>query len=344
MRRTKRSLIRFRARVITNSSRPTKKRLRVGDPAAGLVGADRQGGHRRGHRLAGQARIEVEHRAADAAGGEGDDHRLADRAREADDQRRDDARHGRRDDDAQARDALARAEAVRRLAQRVGHGVHRVLGDRRDERRDQDADGNAGAGHVEERRRSRADDGRSTRGVSTVSVKKPSTTLGIAARTSRIGLTVRAHAGPGVLGQEDRRAESERRGDEHRDAGDDERAGDDREQVVVAGPRLPRAADQAARIDLVMNTTAWPMSVRTISIEISTAVAAATKKSRPDDQLTPAPAGCCRAGRSTVSGAACWEAVTCPLECWRSGHGKLSTHAGRRWPACVLGGGVSVGA
>ena len=47
-------------------------------------------------------------------------------------------------DDAHARGALARAEAERGLAQRAGHRVHRVLGDRRDERRDEDAHREAG--------------------------------------------------------------------------------------------------------------------------------------------------------------------------------------------------------
>ena len=50
---------------------------------------------------------------------------------------------GRREDDPDARRQAARAQAVRRLAERPGHRPHRVLGDRGDERDRQDADGDA---------------------------------------------------------------------------------------------------------------------------------------------------------------------------------------------------------
>ena len=130
----------------------------------------------------------------------------------------------------------------------LGHGVHRVLGDRRDERRDEDADRDACAGHVEDGRRA---------GAEGVDDRRRQHRQGEEAehhaRDRRQDLEDRLdgppHAGAGVLGQEDRRAQAERRGDEHRDDGDHEGAGDDRQQVEVAGARLPRAAEQARQVD-----------------------------------------------------------------------------------------------
>ena len=108
----------LRTRVITKRRRPRKNRLwnaacRAGD----LVAAGGQRGHRAGQRLARAERVEGEQRARGRAGGEGDDHRLADGPRDGQDHRRDDAGDRRRDDDAEGRPELARAEAVRRLAE-----------------------------------------------------------------------------------------------------------------------------------------------------------------------------------------------------------------------------------
>ena len=57
--------------------------------------------------------------------------------------------HGRGHDDAQARRSPVGAETERRFPQRVRHRVHRVLGDRRDQRRHEQADRDTGRHDVE---------------------------------------------------------------------------------------------------------------------------------------------------------------------------------------------------
>src|SRR5215207_2368554 len=98
--------------------------------AAHLVGAAGQRGHGRGHGQARVERVRGERRGRYGAGGDENDHRFADGAGHRQDERRHQAGDGRRQDDPGGRRELAGAHAGGGLAQGVGHGAHRVLGDR----------------------------------------------------------------------------------------------------------------------------------------------------------------------------------------------------------------------
>ena len=125
--------------------------------------------------------------AAARPGGERHDHRLADRPARRQDQGCHDPRDRSREDDAHARRQPPSPQSVGGFTERPRHGPHGVLGDRRDERDRQDADGDARREDVE------PDACGLIRwtisGLMTAIAKKPSTMLGMPARISRIGLT-----------------------------------------------------------------------------------------------------------------------------------------------------------
>ena len=153
-----------------------------------LVGADRQQ-IAAGHRLPGAEEVARPEGAAGAAGGDRHDHRLADRARDPEDDGGSDPRGRGGEDDLGRHAPSARTDPVRRLAERVGYRVHRVLGDRRHQRHRQDADPDARGQQVE---RAGVEKRFFTKsGLITARAKNPITTLGTPASVSMIGLRMR---------------------------------------------------------------------------------------------------------------------------------------------------------
>ena len=222
-------------------------------------------------------RVELEQRAAGAAGHERHDHRLADRAREGEQQRGHDAGDRGGEDDVQARRSLARAQAVRRLAQVLRHRVHARP------------------------RRSVA-----TSGVMRTPTARPATNMFESgapvewlhdrraepgegqepehhARDGGEDLDDRLDrsCGPacdGVLAEVDPRTQAERRRHEHRDAGDDERPRQDRRDVVHAAPREPAVGEEPTLSTWKKKVAALPISEKTIAALITIEKTAAPRK------------------------------------------------------------------
>ena len=151
----------FSPRVMRKRTKPEEEEAQEGGIVTDdLVGPGRQRGHRAGERLPGPERVDGEQRAAVAPAATATTI-VSPIAREI-------ARMIAATMPEIAAGTTTRrlvvmpsgAEAVRGLAQRRGHGAHRVLGDRRDERDGQDADADAGGGEVERRRRPRTGSGR----------------------------------------------------------------------------------------------------------------------------------------------------------------------------------------
>ena len=157
------------------------------------------------------------------AGGDRDDHRLPDGARDAEHHGRDDAGECGGEDDPESGLHPIGAECGGTLAQRVGNGRHRVLGDGRDGGDDHDAHDQTRGQHAEGSRRE-VEPLAEHRRLDELQGEEPVDDGRYAGEDLEDWLEHLAHPGTRVLGEEDRGAESEGDGDEERDEGRPERS------------------------------------------------------------------------------------------------------------------------
>ena len=184
--RTTQPLSRLRTSVNTNSVAATAKSdFELDGPLRCLADGDLRDERR--HRLDALRRVEGELRLI--TDGQRDDHRFADGAARREDDRRHDPRDRGREDDLADHLELGGTHRVRTLPHAARDRAHRIVRDRRDQRRDEQADDDPPDSAEKVPMFCLPRIGMSTCGARKLTAKKPRTIVGIPAIVSRSGLT-----------------------------------------------------------------------------------------------------------------------------------------------------------